>query len=284
MNYHHAYHAGNHADVLKHLVLLASCQALTAKPAACHALDTHAGAGLYHLDDAAARLTAEAATGIERLTQPEDPLLQQYLQAVAACRRQHGEAVYPGSPWLLTHALRAQDRITCCELQAQHANRLRCALGHDRRLAIHCRDGYAAMKALLPPRADQTHQRRGLVLVDPPYQAQLREFEIALSALSNALKRWPQGTYILWYPIKQRRLLQPFYRRATALDCTSSLRCELLVRDDDSPLRMNGSGLLMLNPPWRLERRLQPALAELANSLGERGRGRYMLDHLRAPT
>jgi 23S rRNA (adenine2030-N6)-methyltransferase len=282
MNYRHGFHAGNHGDVLKHVVLLALCEALVAKPAPCFALDTHAGRGLYALDAGEAARTGEAAGGIGRLSAaaPVDPLLRSYLAAVDACRAAHGTAAYPGSPWLLAHALRPQDRIACCELQPGEAGALRAFFAADPRVSVHARDGYAAMRALLPPRSEGARIGRGLVLVDPPYEAQLAEFELARKALREGLARWPQGMFVLWYPIKQRRTLHPFYRAAASLQSGSSLLVELLVRADDSPLRMNGSGLLLLNPPWRLETRLAPALAALAAALDE-GAGSARLHWLR---
>ena len=284
MNYRHAFHAGNHADVLKHVVLLALCDALTAKPAPCFALDTHAGRGLYRLDGEAAQKTLEASDGIARLLAeaPREPAVQRYLGAVRACRQQHGPHAYPGSPWLLAHALRAEDRIAACELHPEEANVLRDAFAGDPRMAVHARDGYAAVKALLPPRHGAQKFARGLVLVDPPYEAQLDEFDAALPAIREALARWPQGIVALWYPIKQGRALQAFRRRAAALDARSALSLELLVRPDDSPLRMNGSGMLVLNAPWRFDAAMRPALAALQGALGEPG-ARSGADWLRAP-
>jgi 23S rRNA (adenine2030-N6)-methyltransferase len=284
LNYRHAFHAGNHADVLKHVVLLALCDALTAKPSPCFALDTHAGRGLYALDADAAQRTGEAAGGIERLPvpPPREPLLARYLDAIHACRAEHGEHGYPGSPWLLAHALRANDQIACCELQPEEATALRRNFANDVRVAVHQRDGYAALKALLPPRRGDTKFGRGLVLIDPPYEAQLEEFDRAIAALRDGLARWPQATYALWYPIKQRRVLQPFFRQAVALPAKSALLVELLVRPDDSPLRMNGSGLLLLNPPWQLDAVLAPTLAVLRDRLGEAGAS-MRLEWLREP-
>jgi 23S rRNA (adenine2030-N6)-methyltransferase len=285
MNYRHAFHAGNHADALKHVALLALCDALCVKPAAVFALDTHAGAGRYALDAEAALKTGEAADGIDRLlaAAPTEPAIARYLAAVAACRAQTGDALaYPGSPWLLAHALRAQDRIACCELREEEAVLLKRHLGGDPRLAVHVRDGYTAMRALLPPKADGARIGRGLVLIDPPYETQLAEFDTALAALADALGRWPQGCYALWYPIKRRSALQPFYRAAAALPAKSALRCELLVRADDSPLRMNGSGLLILNALWRLDAALAPAAAALRDALGEAG-AEARVDWLHAP-
>ena len=267
MNYRHAFHAGNHADVLKHVLLLALVDALQRKPTPIHLLDTHAGRGLYALAGEAARRTGEADAGIGRLDAcaPADPLLQRYLAAVAACRTAHGADAYPGSPWLLAQALRADDRLACCELQAEEAHALKAVLGDDRRVAVHRRDGYEAMRALLPPTP-----RRGLVLVDPPYEAQLGEFDAILAALRSGLQRWPQGVFAVWYPVKQRRALAPFLREASALGAPA-WTAELLVRPDDSPLRMNGSGLLVLNPPWRLDIATAAALDALLPCVDEGG-------------
>ena len=282
MNYRHAFHAGNHADVLKHVVLLASCDALTAKPAPCFALDTHAGRGLYRLDDDTARRTGEASGGIARLQAPRTPAVARYMQAVADCRAAHGAAAYPGSPWLLAHALRAQDRVACCELQPDEARALKANFSGDPRVAVHARDGYAALRALLPPHVGGERYARGLVLVDPPYEAQLAEFDQARDALAEGLARWPQGCFALWYPIKDARTLRPFMRRAASLPARSALRCELHVRPADSPLRMNGSGMLVFNAPWKLQDALRPALAELRDALGEEG-AHAQAEWLRAP-
>lgn len=272
MNYRHAFHAGNHADVLKHVVLLALCDRLIAKPTPCFALDTHAGRGLYALDAQAARATAEADDGITRLLAEgsRDPLIVRYLHAVKACRRQHGALTYPGSPWLLAHALRDTDRVAGCEIQPDEADALKALFAGDRRVSVHRRDGYAALKALLPPLVAGQRFGRGLVLVDPPYEAQADEFDIALAALRDGLDRWPQATYAMWYPIKQRRSLRQFHRGAAKLPARSSSLVELLVRPDDSPLRMNGSGLLLLNPPYGLLAMLVTTLQALAAALAPR--------------
>ena len=286
MNYRHAFHAGNHADVLKHVVLLAVCDALLRKPAPCFALDTHAGRGLYALDADPAQRTGEADAGVGKLlAMPAagDPCIARYLDAIRACRAAHGEHAYPGSPWLLAHALRAEDRIACCELQPDEAAILKANFRGDPRVAVHQRDGYAALKALLPPRAGDMKPTRGLVLVDPPYEAQLDEFDAALAALRDGLARWPQACYALWYPIKQRRALRPFHRAAAALPAKSALLVELLVRAGDSPLRMNGSGLLLLNPPWQLQATLEPSLQALREALGEAGAPTPRCEWLRPP-
>ncbi|HEY5804195.1 MAG TPA: 23S rRNA (adenine(2030)-N(6))-methyltransferase RlmJ [Lysobacter sp.] len=284
MNYRHAFHAGNHADVLKHVVLLALCDALTAKPAPLFALDTHAGRGLYALDSNSAQRTGEAEGGIGRLLAepPRDPLIERYLRAIRACRSEHGRAAYPGSPWLLAHALRPDDRVAVCELHPEEAGQLQANLAGDPRVAVHERDGYAAMKALLPPKIGATRYNRGLVLIDPPYEAQLEEFDAIIAALRDAVTRWPHAAYAVWYPIKLRRSLQPFFRRAAAVPAKSALLAELQVYPDNSPLRMNGSGMLVLNAPWQLDTRLAPAVEALRVALGEPGNS-ARVEWLQAP-
>ncbi|TWG86945.1 23S rRNA (adenine2030-N6)-methyltransferase [Luteimonas sp. J16] len=285
MNYRHAFHAGNHADVFKHSVLLALCEALASKPAPCFALDTHAGRGLYFLDDEASRRTGEANEGVEALLghDARPPALEPYRAAIAACRAAHGGSAYPGSPWLLAHTLRPQDAIACCEVQPEEAAALRRCFAGDRRIGVHQRDGYAAVGALLPPRHGGRRIGRGLVLVDPPYEAQRGEFDPVLAALREGLARWPQGMFMLWYPVKQRAALGPFLRRAAQLPAKSVLLAELMVRAEESVLRMNGSGVLVCNPPWRLDATLQALLPALQAALAP-GRGAHRLQWLREET
>ncbi len=271
MNYRHAFHAGNHADVFKHIVLLGLIAALKRKDSAFFALDTHAGRGSYGLDAAAAKKTQEADAGIRLLLKAGvrgNPLISNFLAAVRGCNGGQKVETYPGSPLLLSKALREQDRLACCELQTDEAEALRSLLGRNPQVGVHERDGYAALAALLPPK-----EKRGLVLIDPPYEAQLAEFDTIIPALRGALERWPTGMFALWYPIKLRRALQPFYRRAADLPAKSVLLAELQVRPGDSPLRMNGSGLLIVNPPWRFNDELATVLPLLSKVLDEGGGG-----------
>ena len=273
MNYRHGFHAGNHADVLKHLVLLALLDALKKKDAPFFVLDTHAGRGRYDLKGDQASRTGEAAAGFVRLREapPEGPpALRAYLDAVAETAVGDADS-YPGSPLLVAHALRDQDRLAACELQPDEAAALKAVLAGDPRCHVHARDGYAAVKALLPPREGEARFARGLVLVDPPYEAQEGEYAAIVAALREGLARFPQGIFALWYPIKRRATLQPLMRKLAALPARSALAIELLVRPDDSPLRMNGSGMLILNPPWKLEAAVEPALRPLAQAMGETG-------------
>jgi 23S rRNA (adenine2030-N6)-methyltransferase len=266
MNYRHAFHAGNHADVLKHVVLLALLEALKRKPAPFRVLDTHAGRGQYLLQGEQADATGEARGGIFRMyvLHGLPALLQRYLRRVQADNPVGALVTYPGSPLITAQVMRPQDRLFACELQPDEARALAQLFKADPRVTVMARDGYAAVKALVPPK-----ERRGLVLMDPPYEAQEDEFRPILKALREGLERWPTGTYALWYPIKRGRTLQPFLRKAALLPCKSALRIELLVRPDDSALRLNGSGMLVINPPWKLDEDLAPALPVLARLLGE---------------
>lgn len=273
MNYRHGFHAGNHADVLKHLVLVALLDALKRKEAAFFVLDTHAGRGRYDLSGGQATKTGEAKSGIRRLwaSAPTSPhALVRYLQAVAGSQAGAPDS-YPGSPLLVSQALRPQDLFAACELVADEAAALKTLLANDPRSHVHHRDGYAAIKAMLPPRDGATRIGRALVLVDPPYEAQEAEYPLITAALGEALLRFPQAMFAVWYPIKQRPSLHPFFRRMAALPAKSVLAVELLVRPDDSPLRMNGSGMLLVNPPWQIEKDIEPALKPLAQAMGESG-------------
>ena len=273
VNYRHGYHAGNHADVLKHVTLLAVLEALGRKETPYYVLDTHAGRGRYLLQGEQADATGEAQGGVFRLfvLHGLPALLQRYLKRVQADNPVGALVAYPGSPLLAAQAMRAQDRLDACELQPDEARALAALFDHDKRVHVHARDGYGAMRALLPPKAHTGGIARGLVLVDPPYEAQAAEFDAILAALADALARWPTGIYAVWYPIKQRRTLASFLRKAAALPCRSALIAELLVRPDDSPLRLNGSGLLLLNAPYQLDAELAPVLPVLVRLLGEAG-------------
>ena len=273
MNYRHAFHAGNHADVLKHIVLLALLDALKKKDAPFFVLDTHAGRGRYLLAAPESRKTGEADAGILKLMgeakMPE--VVERYLRAVEANNPVGALIAYPGSPLLIAQAMRPQDRLAACELQADEADALKELFAHDSRVAVHARDGYTAIKAMLPPRTETIKFARGLVLIDPPYEVQDNEYPQIISSVREALERWPQATYAIWYPIKLRRSLQPFFRKAAALPGKSVMLAELQIRPDDSPLRLNGSGLVIVNPPWKFDQQIAPALLLLKKTLGEVG-------------
>jgi 23S rRNA (adenine2030-N6)-methyltransferase len=276
MNYRHAFHAGNFADVHKHVVLLAILRHLLRKDSAFAVLDTHAGRGDYALREGASARTGEYLAGIGALWEATDAPapVADYLLQVRAWNRQrtHDDAlaVYPGSPRLARGVLRAQDRLMACEIQPEECALLRANFRNDTQVAVHARDGWEALRALLPPK-----EKRGLVLVDPPYEDQERELFGALRHLEDAQRRFGTGILALWYPIKERALIRQFHREVVdAFPGARVLASELCVLDDDNRLQLNGSGMLLVNPPWQLDVQLREALPWLHARLAEPGQGR----------
>lgn len=285
MNYRHSYHAGNFADVLKHCVLFALIKALKAKDTPFALIDTHAGSGCYALDSEEAGKTGEYRDGIARLMFPDlrhggqatlPPLLRHWLDAILALPgNEHGLKLYPGSPLQAARAMRATDSAQLCELHPEEAARLRELFGRDDRVHVHHRDGYEALKGLLPPK-----EKRGLVLIDPPYEAQDKEFRLIEAALKTALQRWPNGVYAIWYPIKLRSQVQPFLRWLQHCGARRVLQAELLVHPDDSPLRLNGSGMAILNAPFNLDQTLREPLQAMARLLAQERAAQWLLHWL----
>lgn len=286
MNYRHAYHAGNFADVLKHSVLFALIQSLKAKDTPFALIDTHAGSGCYALDGEEAGKTGEYRDGINRLLFPDlhgdtsgralPALLRHWLDAILALPgNEHGLKLYPGSPLQAARAMRSTDSAHLCELHPEEATLLRDLFHHDSRVHVHNRNGYEALKGLLPPK-----EKRGLVLIDPPYEAQEAEYRLIEATLKSSLQRWPGGIYAIWYPIKLRSQVQPFLRWLQHCGAKRVLRAELLVRPDDSPLRLNGSGMVMLNAPWNLDQVLREPLQAMARLLSQERPAEWRLDWL----
>jgi len=266
MNYRHAFHAGNFADVFKHAILLALLDALTSKDKPLCCFDTHAGRGRYALDEVEAARTGEWRDGIGRLFDVSEPPapLRRYVDAIRACNHDDVLRTYPGSPLLAAQTLRANDRLVLCETQDEEAAALRALFREDPRVHVHQRDGYTALNALLPP-----PEKRGLVLIDPPFEAQEGEFAAIEAALARAHARWPNGVYAVWYPIKSHRAIVPFHRHLAAGPFEKVLVAELLVRPDDSPLRLNGCGMLIANPPWKIDATLAAVLPALRSTLAQ---------------
>nr|WP_321983609.1 23S rRNA (adenine(2030)-N(6))-methyltransferase RlmJ [uncultured Lichenicoccus sp.] len=264
MNYRHAYHAGNFADCMKHALLVWLLRALARKPAAFAVLDTHAGAGRYDLEADAATRTGEWHQGIGRLLDARpDEALADYLGLVRA-----GEAPrkYPGSPRLIQALLRPQDRLACCELHDQdHASLHRLFRG-DPRVAVHARDGWAAIPALLPPRG----ARRGLTLIDPPFE-QPGEFDRIAAAIRAARSRFGAGIVAAWYPIKHRAPVRAFHDRLREAAEPDLVAAELLLRPPLEAARLNGCGVLVASPPWGFEPAATAILDAVADGLGESG-------------
>jgi 23S rRNA (adenine2030-N6)-methyltransferase len=261
MNYRHAFHAGNFADVLKHAVLVRILVHLCAKPAAFRVIDTHAGAGLYDLAGEAAARSPEWRDGIAKVTAAAlDPsgraLLAPYLDAVAARNRGGRLTVYPGSPALARSLLRAQDRLVACELEPTAAAALARCLAGDRRCKALAIDGWIALKAYVPP-----PERRGVVLVDPPYE-QPGEIARVAPALEAAHRKWASGIYLIWYPVKDRAAADALVRRLVRSGIPRILRVELSLAPARE--RLAACGLIVINPPWTLEAELRAIVPALA--------------------
>jgi 23S rRNA (adenine2030-N6)-methyltransferase len=278
MNYRHAFHAGNFADVFKHAVLARIIAYLKQKPAAFRVIDTHAGPGLYDLAGADASRTGEWRDGIGKLLAAAPAgavrdLLAPYLQAVASFNGDGAVKLYPGSPALVRQWLRAQDRLIVCEAEPVAAHALANCMRGDHRGKPIAIDGYTALNAYVPPK-----ERRGLVLTDPPFE-QPDEFARIAEGLAGAHRKWPTGTYLVWYPIKDSRSAEGFGRDLTRRGIARMLRAELTVAPVRAGERLRGSGLIVVNPPWTLEAELAVLLPELAEILAL-GRAATRLDWL----
>lgn len=281
MNYRHAFHAGNFADVFKHTVLIDLLEALKAKPAPFCYVDTHAGRGLYDLRGTEAQQTREHIDGVQRLLGASalPPSLQRYVDLIRGFADEPGPlATYPGSPLIAARLMREDDRAILCELQPAEATALRAALHGDRRFATHQRDGYEALGALLPPA-----QKRGLVLIDPPYEAQVGEYALIQDALDASLARWPNAVHAIWYPIKLREAILPFHRWLRGRGGSDGvLVAELLLHPDNSMLRLNGCGIAILNPPWQFDRDVSAWLPALEALLAQGRYGSSRIEMLKA--
>ena len=279
MNYRHAFHAGSFADVFKHAVLCRILHYLRAKPAAFRVIDTHAGAGLYDLSGSEASHGGEWHEGIERLmaaplAPPVAALLAPFLEVVTALNERGRLNTYPGSPALARAWLRPQDRLIACEIEPQAAIALRQNLRGDTRIKTLEIDGWTALGAYVPPK-----ERRGLVLVDPPFEQDSDFFRLA-RGLAAAHRKWATGIYALWYPIKGRSEPEALAKSLRRLGIGKMLRAELMVAPLSDPTRLNGCGLILVNPPWTLESELSVLLPALAVILGRDGKGAFRLDWL----
>lgn len=261
MNYRHAFHAGGFADVHKHALLLLLFRALIRKPAPIFVLDTHAGPGRVDLTSGPAIRTGEWKTGIGRLLDNPPPELAAYIVLVTQL------GLYPGSPTLLRALLRPTDRLACCELHDEDYALLRRLFARDRSVAIHHRDGWEALGALLPPK-----ERRGLILIDPTYEVP-DEFDRLTAGLILGWRRFGSGVFAAWYPIKHRAPVRAFHDAVRASPVRDVIATELWLREPVDPTRLNGSGLLIVNPPFQFEAAARPVLSALVERLGNREPG-----------
>ena len=271
MNYQHAFHAGNFADVHKHAVLARVLIHLRNKPAAFRVIDTHAGAARYDLLAQEATRGGEWHDGIAKVwaarpTSGDDrsgggaALLTPYLDAVASLNPGGSLRTYPGSPLVALALLRPQDRLIACELEPRAAALLQTALRRDRRAKALTIDGWTALSAHVPPK-----ERRGVVLIDPPFE-EAADFTRLSSALVAAHRKWPTGIYMLWYPIKERDAAEALVRRLKRTGLAGLLRCEINLAPPAAALGLTGSGVILVNPPYKLDADLGlllPALGKI---------------------
>jgi 23S rRNA (adenine2030-N6)-methyltransferase len=286
-SYRHAFHAGSHADILKHLALIHLVRYLQEKPGALTIIDTHAGAGIYSLIDGFASVSKEADGGIFRLSQYalENPLcegLNDYLKLVQAENPAGKIDIYPGSPFILARLLRAQDRLKLFELHPKEIDILRhniAQLKQAKQIDIYAEDSFSRLKGLLPPPS-----RRGLVLIDPSYEDKqdYRHLEIAME---EALHRFATGCYAIWYPILSRResaALPDRMKKIAALHKRSWLHVELRVENAPKERRLQASGMFIINPPWTLENQLAQSLPTLVKVLGQDNGAKFLLKSFEA--
>jgi 23S rRNA (adenine2030-N6)-methyltransferase len=278
MNYRHAFHAGNFADVVKHIILTRLVEYLKKKDGAFRVIDTHAGLGRYDLESSEARRSPEWIDGIGRLLEAELPakakeLMAPYLDVIRA--ENPGKLkTYPGSPWLVRKLFRPQDRLEALELHPEDAWKLATLFGGDIQARIIHLDGWLALNAHLPPK-----EKRGLVLVDPPFEDQ-GEFGRLLDGLQKGHKKFATGVFALWYPLKDTRAVHDFISALRDLGIPKILRAEVIVRPATNPPTLHGTGMIIINPPFTLEAELRILLPALARILGDEGEGRHKLEWL----
>jgi 23S rRNA (adenine2030-N6)-methyltransferase len=280
MNYSHAFHAGNHADVLKHIVLSRLIDYMKKKDAAFRVIDTHAGIGSYDLSGEIAKRSPEWKNGVGRLlaaTLPQKavPLVAPYLDVVRALNPGGKLETYPGSPLLARKLFRPQDRLSALELHPEYAKRLGTLFEGDVQVRVIELDGWLALNAHVPPK-----EKRGIVLVDPPFE-EAGEFERLYDGLLKAHGKFAGGVYALWYPLKDTRAVHDFVSALRDCGIPKMLRAELSIRPASNPPRLHGSGLILVNPPFTLEGELRILLPALAQLLGDPGEGRHKLEWLR---
>lgn len=277
MNYRHAFHAGNFADVVKHTILTRILTYLMRKDAAFRVLDTHAGLGIYDLYGDMAERTGEWRDGIGRvmaaeLTPPVAALLAPYLDAVRAQNPEGDLRYYPGSPFITRHMLREQDRLMAFELHPMDANRLKENFAGDFQTRITQLDAWDIFGTHLPPK-----EKRGLVLVDPPFEEK-GEFTRMAQSLEKAHKRWPGGMYAYWYPIKEPAEVETYVKALKNTGIPKILRLELTIRASSAPPRLHGTGMVVVNPPFVLEEEMRALLPVLTDLLSDEGRGNWRVD------
>jgi 23S rRNA (adenine2030-N6)-methyltransferase len=269
LSYRHSFHAGNHADVLKHIVQSLIIESLKAKEKPFLYLDTHSGAGRYQLSGEHAERTGEYLQGIARIWQRDDipEELNAYLKVVKALNQTGVLRYYPGSPLIARHLLREYDDINLSELHPSDFPLLRNEFSRDERARVLREDGYQQLKSKLPPQS-----RRGLVLIDPPYELK-SDYQNVVKGILEGYKRFATGTYALWYPVVLRQHIKRLVRDLEATGIRKILQIELAVRPDSDQRGMTASGMIVINPPWKLEQQMRAVLPWLHQVLVPEGTG-----------
>ena len=286
-SYRHAFHAGSHADILKHLVLIHLVEYLQEKLGALTIVDTHAGAGIYSLIDGFAAVSKEANEGIFRLAKfaqanSLSPGIANYLQCIQAENSEEEITIYPGSPCILARLLRPQDRLKLFELHPKEIDILRhnmSELKQAKQIDIYAEDSFARLKGLMPPPS-----RRGLVLIDPSYEDK-QDYRYLETALEEALHRFATGCYAIWYPSLSRResaALPDRMKKLAAAHKRSWLQAELRVENAPKERRLQASGMFIINPPWTLEKQLAESLPILVKALGQDSGAGFVLKSFEA--
>ncbi len=281
MNYRHAYHAGNFADVVKHIILTRIVLYLQRKDQAFRVIDTHAGIGRYDLQGVEAGKTNEWQSGVGRLLDAKvdakvADLIQPYLDIVRAENPDGEMRHYPGSPLIVRHLLRRQDRLSALELHPEDAELLSEIFEGDIQVRVTKLDGWLALGAHLPPK-----EKRGLILVDPPFEV-AGEFDRIVEGLVRAHKRFSGGTFALWYPVKDRHEVRRFIAALHDTGIPKILRTELMIRGASAEPRLDGTGMIIVNPPFTLHDELRTVLPALSKILSEEQKAGFTLDWIRA--
>jgi len=269
LSYRHSFHAGNHADVLKHTVQSLIIEALKEKEKPFLYLDTHAGAGRYQLSGEHAERTGEYLEGIARIWQQEDlpETLLPYIDAVKALNKNGKLRFYPGSPLIARHLLREDDKLQMTELHSSDFPMLRNEFLKDNRARTEKADGYQQLKSKLPP-----HSRRGLILIDPPYELKT-DYQDVVKGIQEGHKRFGTGVFALWYPVVLRQQIKRMCKDLEATGIRNILQIELAVRPDSDQRGMTASGMIVINPPWKLEKQMRDLLPWLHKTLVPAGTG-----------
>lgn len=279
LSYRHGFHAGNHADVLKHWVCVLTAQYMAKKDKPFFYIDTHSAAGIYSLNDQLAKKTNESKAGIQTLWDEKVPaVFKDYMGVINQLNPGERLKLYPGSPWFVRQFLRPSDKVRLFELHPQDFQLLRKNFTGDKIVAMEKQDGFAGLKALLPPPT-----KRAMVVIDPPYE-QAKEYQQVVAAMESALKRFPQGVYAIWYPLINRndkqKMSETMARKLKNLKPKSVLDVRFWVSGDKEEQGMYGSGMVIMNPPWNLEQQLNEGLPYLVEKMGLTENAGFSVDYI----